>query len=170
MGFKTALLVYASGHPADLLRLPPPPDPARTSALVAATHPGWTGTSGAADSSLDDDIYPPEGSVYAGSFPGVDVLCDREVMVDYPSQLPAPYHGPGAGRQMILHAYHSVVDWFAYAVWRDGDLVRSLSVNPDEVFEDVGAPLPFEAPFWAGGRPASGRTGGPTTGSGQAAR
>jgi hypothetical protein len=83
-------------------------------------------------------------------------------MVDYPSQLPAPYHGPGTGRQMILHAYHSVVDWFAYAVWRDGVLLRSLSVTPGEVFEDVGAPLPFEAPFWAGGRPASPRPGEPT--------
>jgi hypothetical protein len=78
MGFKTSLLVYTSGEPAHLLRTPlPPPDPARTSALVAATHPEWTATSGTADGTLSDDIYPSEGSVYAGSFPGIDVLCDR---------------------------------------------------------------------------------------------
>jgi len=98
MGFKTSLLVYASGEPAELLRTPPPPlDPAQTSALVAVTHPGWTATSGTADGTLADDIHPSEGSVYAGSFPGIDVLCDREVMVDYPSQLPAQYRAPGGG-------------------------------------------------------------------------
>jgi len=66
---------------------------------------------------------------------------------------------------MILHVKHSVVDWFAYAIWQDGVLLRSLSVSPGEVFEDIGAPPPFEAPFWAGGRPpARGRGSPPGTG------
>ena len=46
---------------------------------------------------------------------------------------------------------HSTVDWFAYAVWSDGALRRSLSLSPDSgVMENIGEPLPFEAPFWAG--------------------
>jgi hypothetical protein len=83
MGFKTSLLVYTSGDPAELLRTPPPPDPGQARALVAATHPGWTAASGTADGTLSDDIHPSGGSVYAGSFPGIDVLRDREVMIDY---------------------------------------------------------------------------------------
>jgi uncharacterized protein DUF6928 len=164
MGFKSSLLAYTSGEPADLLRQPAAPDPAQTGALVAATHPGWTRTAGSADGSLADCIHPPDGSVYAGRLPGIDILCDRDIMVDYPSQLPAQYHRPGAGRRMILHAFHSVTDWFGYAIWQDGILLRSLSLSlyTGGVIEDIGTPLPFEAPFWAAGRPARPEPGKPT--------
>jgi hypothetical protein len=50
---------------------------------------------------------------------------------------------------------HSVVDWFAFAVWQDGRLKRSLSLSPDSgVLEDIGAKLPFEEPYWSGKHPA----------------
>ena len=50
---------------------------------------------------------------------------------------------------------HSVVDWFAYAIWHDGKLQRSLSLSPDRgLIEDIGARLPFEEPYWAGHHPA----------------
>jgi hypothetical protein len=53
---------------------------------------------------------------------------------------------------VYLHAMHSVVDWFAYAIWTgDGELWRSLSVSPDHgIIENLGVPLAFEAPYWAG--------------------
>jgi hypothetical protein len=50
---------------------------------------------------------------------------------------------------------HSVVDWFAYAYWSDGKLVRALSLSPDSgVLEDTGARLPFEEAYWSGQHPA----------------
>ena len=59
------------------------------------------------------------------------------------------------GRTLYLHAMHSVVDFFAYAVWRDGKLERALSLSPDSgIIEDIGTRLPFEEPYWAGGHPA----------------
>jgi hypothetical protein len=59
-----------------------------------------------------------------------------------------------ARRKTILHVMHSVVDWFGYAIWEDGVLLRSLSLAPDEVIiEDIGPRPPFEAPFWAGKHP-----------------
>jgi hypothetical protein len=63
-----------------------------------------------------------------------------------------------AGRTVYLHAMHSVVDWFAFAVWRaDGELGRALSMSPDSgVIENLGEPLAFEQPFWAGERPIGG--------------
>lgn len=49
---------------------------------------------------------------------------------------------------------HSVVDWFAYAIWNEGNLRRSLSLSPDSgVLEDIGVRLPFEDPYWAGVHP-----------------
>jgi uncharacterized protein DUF6928 len=164
VGAKSALMIYADGSPAELLRSPPPPDEGKTAALVAATRPGSAGPAGPGGT-LSDAIYPPERIVYAGSFPGIEVLCDRDVMTGRPSQLPDHLLAPGAGRQMILHAMHSASDWLGYAVWQDRVLLRSLSLSPDGgITEDIGAPLPFEASFWAGQRPvASSRVfpGGP---------
>jgi hypothetical protein len=49
---------------------------------------------------------------------------------------------------------HSAVDWFAFAIWERGELVRSLSLSPEYgVMEDIGQHLPFEAPYWAGELP-----------------
>jgi Family of unknown function (DUF6928) len=129
VGAKTALIVYADGDPADLLRQAPALDRDATSALVAATHPGWTGTA-TSTGSLFDCVYPPDGFVYAGSFPRIDVLCDQQLMIDYPSLLPAHLLEPAPRRTTILHMMHSVNDWFAYAIWEDGALVRSLSLAP----------------------------------------
>jgi hypothetical protein len=51
---------------------------------------------------------------------------------------------------------HSVVDWFAYAQWINGELVRSISLSPDSgILEDIGRRLPFEEPFWSGRHPAT---------------
>lgn len=98
MGAKTALLIYTDTIPADLLRRAPAPDRDWTRALVAATQPGWTGRGGSVGS-LMDGIYPPDGLVYAGSFPGIDVLCDQQVMVDARLSCPLIFVNPvqGAG-------------------------------------------------------------------------
>jgi hypothetical protein len=154
LGAKTALLAYAAGDPVESLRRARECDPAATRALVAATHPAWEGTA-SSDGDLFDHCYPPEGVVYAGSFPGIDILCDRDVMDYPPSQFPARYLDAAAGRRVILHAMHSVSDTFAYAVWENGRLIRSLCLSPaDGITENIGDPLPFEAPYWAGGHPA----------------
>lgn len=49
---------------------------------------------------------------------------------------------------------HSVVDWGAFAVRSaDGGLRRSLGLSPRSgTCEDIGGPLPFERPYWAGER------------------
>lgn len=73
LGAKTALLAYAAGDPVESLRRAREYDPAATHALVAATHPAWEGTA-SSDGGLFDDCYPPEGVVYAGSFPALTPL------------------------------------------------------------------------------------------------
>jgi hypothetical protein len=154
LGAKTALLAYAAKDPLESLRQARELDPSATRALVAATHPAWAGTA-SSEGDLFDGCYPPEGTVYAGSFPGIDVLCDRDVMDYPPSGFPARYLDAAAGRRVILHAMHSVTDWFAYGIWENGSLVRSLCLSPDGgIVENIGDPLPFEAPYWAGEHPA----------------
>ena len=52
---------------------------------------------------------------------------------------------------------HSVVDWFAYALWSgNGTLLRALSLSPRSgTAEDVGQRLGFEKPYRSGDRPAA---------------
>ncbi|MFJ4472301.1 DUF6928 family protein [Streptomyces sp. NPDC089424] len=100
-------------------------------------------------------MYPPTGTAYAASWPGVDVIGDQRVMIDAPSQLPEHLVAASAGRRLVLHAMHSVVDRLAFAVWEDGHLLRSLSLSPESgIVESIGEPLPFEVPYWTGDRPA----------------
>lgn len=158
MGAKTGLLVYADGEAPPLLRQVGPADPARTSAMMRRLYPGREiEERGAAEGGvcLWAGVYPPEGTVYAASWPAVEAVGDQRVMIDRPSALPEHLVAASAGRRLVLHAMHSVVDWLAFAVWEDGRLVRSLSLSPDSgVIENIGAPLPFELPHWAGDRPA----------------
>lgn len=155
MGAKSGLLVYADGEVPGLLKqVGGPADPERTAAMMRRLYPGWA-IEPTAGSDLWDGLHPPDGQAYASSWPGVELVCDRRVMVDLPSQLPHELVAAGVGRRMVLHAMHSVVDWLAFGVWEDGRLIRSLSLSPDTgIVENIGEPLPFERPYWAGERSA----------------
>lgn len=173
MGAKTALLVYLdrpdradrpSPVPSGPLRLPARADPQRTAELVGRLYPGWE-VAESTGRALGDATYPPDGTAYLGSFPGADVVCHRHWAGDRPSRLPQHLVDASAGRRLIVHWMHSVVDWLAFAVWEDGQLVRSLSLSPDSgVLEDLGEPLPFEAAFWAGEHPVEPVPGWPAEG------
>ncbi|MFF4351091.1 DUF6928 family protein [Streptomyces sp. NPDC001530] len=154
MGSKTGLLVYADGDIPELLRRVGAADCDRTTAMMRRLYPGWE-IEECEGSTLWDGVYPPAATAFAASWPGVEVIGDQRVMIDFPSQLPEYLVAASAGRRLVLHAMHSVVDWLAFAVWEDGRLVRSLSLSPDSgIIENIGEPLPFELPYWAGDRPA----------------
>lgn len=154
MGAKTAILAYADGEVPSLLRDADAADPARTSATMRRLYPGWQ-IGESSGSSLGDGIYPPDGTVFAGSWPRLDVICDRGMMTELPSRLPQHLIAQSAGRRLVLHAMHSMADWLAFAIWEDGRLIRSLSLSPDTgIIENIGEPRPFELPYWAGERPA----------------
>ncbi|WTB88162.1 hypothetical protein OIE99_07875 [Streptomyces cellulosae] len=153
MGAKTALLAYADGDVASALREAGEPAAEGTATLIAQVFPGW-GMESTEGDVLGESTYPPERLTYAASFPGVDLVCDRRLMFDRPSELPAHLLEAAAGRRVILHAMHSVSDWLAFAVWEEGRLRRSLSLSPDGgIVENIGDPFPFEMPHWAGDRP-----------------
>lgn len=100
-------------------------------------------------------INPPDGEIVAGVFPGLSIVAASDFALDHPSKLPARFLDWAPDRSAHLHAMHSVVDWFAFGVWRDGGLVRSLSLSPDHgVIEDLGERFGFEGPYWGGAHPA----------------
>ncbi|MFI6265929.1 DUF6928 family protein [Micromonospora sp. NPDC051006] len=153
MGAKTGLLAFGGGDLRAAIRHAGPADLPASEALVRRVHPGHA-VERTADSTLFDGTYPPTDVTYAAVTDRVSVVCDQRLMLDRPSRLPAHLLALAGGGRMVLHAMHSVVDFFAFGVWEDGRIVRSLSLSPDSgVPEDIGTPLPFEAPFWAGSHP-----------------
>ncbi|WP_377154808.1 DUF6928 family protein [Roseateles sp. UC29_93] len=148
MGAKTWMLVISDGDARAALEGQPALDRDATRALAERLFPGESlELIGEGDLSYTD---PPDPLMFIGCFPGVSIIAASEFAVDHPSQLPGRFLDIAGKRRITLHAMHSVVDWFAFAVWEDGRLIRSLSLSPDSgILEDIGEPLPFEAPYWA---------------------
>lgn len=98
---------------------------------------------------------PPDDEIHIGCFPRLTIIAAKEFAIDNPSALHARFLSFAGARSVHLHAMHSVVDWFAFAVWRNGKLERSLSLSPDSgIVEDIGQRLSFEVPYWDGAHPA----------------
>ncbi|WP_229418159.1 hypothetical protein [Massilia sp. Root351] len=147
------MLVYSKGNPAEILKGKPELDREASIALAQRLFP-----SEKLEALSDVDLSytcPPDNELVVGCFPGLAVVAAKEFGIDCPSRLPVAFLEQFPGYGIYLHAMHSVVDWFAYAVWLDGKLQRSLSLSPDSgVLEDIGARLPFEQPYWNGAHPA----------------
>lgn len=153
MGAKTWMLVLADSSARDALAAKPSLDREATQRLANALFP-----SDKLEPIGDGDLSytcPPDDEVHIGCFPGVSVVAAKEFGIDYPSKLDPRFIAAGGRGTATLHAMHSVVDWFAYATWVNGKLVRSLSLSPDNgIMEDIGQRLPFEEPYWSGAHPA----------------
>lgn len=153
MGAKTWMLVYAHGNARELLAARPELDRDATARLAAQLFP-----KDRLEPFDDGDLSytcPPDDELHVGCFPGLSIIAAREFGIDYPSRLDQRFLKYAGSDSIYLHAMHSVVDWFAFAVWRDGKLQRSLSLSPDSgVLEDIGERLSFEIPYWAGDHPA----------------
>jgi hypothetical protein len=152
MGAKTWTLVGTNGAADQILKSKPSLDRAATLALAHKLFPSES-LAPLEDGSLSFTC-PPDKELLIGCFEGINIVAAKEFAIDRPSTLPLAFLQVSFGSNIYLVAMHSVVDWFAYAIWQDGQLVRSLSVSPDDgVIEDIGAKLPFEEPYWAGQHP-----------------
>jgi len=153
VGAKTWMLVYTDGEAATALKARPNLDRDATVRIASSLFPREK----LQEAAQGDLSYtcPPDDEINIGHFPGVTVVAAKEFGIDYPSKLPQHFLEALPSRNVYLHAMHSVVDWFAFAQWSDGNLVRSLSLSPDDgVLEDIGRRLPFEEPYWSGEHPA----------------
>ncbi|MCH9693458.1 MAG: hypothetical protein K0U72_03020 [Gammaproteobacteria bacterium] len=153
MGAKTWMLVYSETGAREALKNAPELDREATTRFAHELFPGET-----LESLEDGDLgrtCPPNKEICIGSFPGVSIVAAKEFGVDSPSTIPRRFIDAAGSGTVTLHAMHSVVDWFAFACWQNGTLIRSLSVSPDDgVIEDIGDKMAFEEPYWSGAHPA----------------
>lgn len=143
------MLLYSESNAVEILKSRPVLDRSATTELVKRLY-------GPLVSPIEDDgdlsyTCPYDKEIIAGRFPGLIVLASDEFCIDHPSQLDPKFINAFASGTLYLHAMHSVVDFFGFAVWEKGTLQRSLSLSPDSgILDDIGPRLPFEVPFWAG--------------------
>lgn len=153
MGAKTCFLVFADGDARSVLESQPSLDEAASERLATQLFPGAT-ADGRGPGDLGSDCYTEGDEVLVGCYPRVAIVVAAEVAVDRPSMLDRRFLEAAGGGRVVLHAMHSVVDWFAFGLWEDGRLIRSLSLSPDSgVIEDVGEWCEFELPYWSGDHP-----------------
>ena len=152
MGAKTALLAFADGDLRPALLGATPSDRDEAEAVVREIFSGYDVTSVGATTL--GATYPPDDITHVTVLPGGELLCDGRLVLDRPSELPEHLLRVGAGRRIVMHGMHSVVDWLCFAVWEDGKLVRSLSLSPaGGIEENIGEPFDFERPYWDGRHP-----------------
>ena len=148
------MLVYSVGNPREILKGNPVLDRPATIAFAKKLFPSHQ-LAPMRDADLTSAYPKDDDEIVIACFPGLAIVAAQEFGIDRPSTLPAPLLGAMPGHAVYLHVMHSVVDWFAFAVWKDGDLQRSLSLAPDAgVVEDIGSRLAFEKPYWDGAHPA----------------
>lgn len=145
MGFNLAALVYRHDAEATV--------PSATD-LVSILFPRSRYES-PGFSTLEQDGFPSRGEINIGTFEQGTVVATRDAVLFNPTKLAKRYLNAPLGRDLVLLTQQSVRDMFAFGHWIDGQLRRSISVNPvGKVWESIGEPEPFEKPFWAGDRGA----------------
>jgi hypothetical protein len=151
MGFDASLIVYCDDPPLDLRARPASwRDAARR--LVRDLYPRTRFIEHGVVS-LDGGAFPDKDAINLAVFANGAIVATRRAMLFNPSKLEARFLAAAGSRTVHLLAQRSVFDMVAYARWEQGVLERSVSANPvGRVWESVGTPEPFEAPFWEGGR------------------
>ncbi|MBY4208415.1 MULTISPECIES: DUF6928 family protein [Nocardiaceae] len=153
VGAKASTIWYVDApDPISVLREATTSDWNAASALVGRLYPHLTAVpleQGPISTSagVDDD------HVFIGCYPGVTVVCGSNLSVPTPSTLPESVTRPLASEHTYLVASDPEHAWGAFAYWERGEFRRSFSATPVYIYEDVGLPLVWERPFWAGDHP-----------------
>lgn len=98
---------------------------------------------------------PGSNTVQIANLGELLVVATEEVAIDNPSKISSRFISFSNYKYIYIFAMHSGSDWFAFSVWDNKTLIRSLSISPDSgIIEDIGEKLSFELEYWAGQRPA----------------
>ncbi|WP_175647897.1 DUF6928 family protein [Nocardia donostiensis] len=154
---KASSLWYVDAtDPAAVLRGGHDPDPAAAQTLARQLYPGLEVVPTKV-ASLGGCAGPEVDEVYLGCFPGVTVVCSAQAMRVRPSSMPELLVRPRACEHTYLVSFDAAYGWGAFAHWERGELRRAFSSTRVYILEDVGLPLTWERPFWAGEHPVQWR-------------
>lgn len=153
MGAKTWMIVYSNGDVPLVWSREPKLNSERNSKILSVLFPGEK--YGEIENGNLASTCPDNSYVQIADLDEVLIVATHEVAIDNPSKIPRNFVSFESYKYTYVFAMHSGVDWFAFAVWESGSLIRSLSVSPDSgIIEDIGAHLSFEEDYWNNKHPA----------------
>ncbi|MFG3257220.1 DUF6928 family protein [Streptomyces sp. NPDC048172] len=153
VGAKTALLAWGR-NPHAALRDGLTAQPGTAHEVAARALPGARLTA-VGSLPLAEALLPPDGMVYAASFPGVDLVCCADVaagLAAQPETLP-DHLRPGPGQRLYVHHMSSVTDSFYASVRTGGAEERGVLAVLEQGAWEEGERRDFELPYWRGERP-----------------
>ncbi len=153
MGAKASTIWYVDAlEPVTVLRDHREPDQSAGQALAGRLYPDL--------SAVPDRVAPialsagvGSDEVYIGCYPGITVVCGAELSLPRPSTLSDTWVRPLASEFTFMVSIDPDNSWGAFAMWERGALRRSFSATTVHILEDVGLPLVWERPYWAGEHP-----------------
>lgn len=153
MGAKTWMVVYSNGDVPSIWGKEPKQINDRYTEILSALFPNKK------FNKLENGnlafTCPQDHNVQIADFGDLIIVATSAVAIDNPSKIPRQYLEFANFKYTYVFAMHSVVDWFAFAIWENGNLIRSLSLSPDSgIIEDIGAHLSFEEEYWDNKHPA----------------
>jgi hypothetical protein len=149
MGAKTWMIVYSNGDIPNIWQKNLSPRKENLKNILHSLFP----KENFSDAELGSLYFtcPGKGEVCIADLGEMLIVSTDEVAIDYPSKIPEKFIDHSNYKYIYLFAMHSVVDWFAFAIWENKKLIRSLSLSPDSgILEDIGNKLPFELDYWQG--------------------
>ncbi|TQF74176.1 hypothetical protein FK531_05895 [Rhodococcus spelaei] len=153
MGAKASTIWYVDApDPLAVLRESAECDAEAARALVGALYPE-TVVAPLTPGAIATSAGVGRHEVYIGSFPGLTVVCGANLAVHEPSTLDESWTRPLASERTYLVCTDPDTAWASFACWERGALRRSFSATPVHIYEDIGIPLVWERPFWAGEHP-----------------
>ena len=137
--------------PGTVLEAEPKADRGFGRKYLAQLNPAWPITP-IGQFPLNRSAQASLGEFYIAGFPGITVA--QTVLTETPSlsELNPRLLDSIPAKDIYAFAVNRDTGYGGIAHWHDGVLKRSLCAERTRTYEDVGLPIPFESPFWAGER------------------
>lgn len=154
MGAKTWMVVFSNGDIPSIWNRTPKQTCKRNGEILTTLFPNKKFKE--IETGNLANTYPSKRTVQISDFGAFVVVATEAVAIDNPSKIPRTLLKLFEYKYTYVFAMHSVVNWFAFAVWKNGVLIRSLSLDSETgVIEDLGEHLSFEEEYWANKHPAT---------------
>lgn len=156
MGWK-AFTLFATDQPSGYFGSFPQHDPERAEAIRIRLGLDRYEIKG--KSTFEQGIYPQNGSLFIGAYPGGTILCEEDLPFDFFDEISEKTHVPGVERrnfrsnflnlypagQVLAIVLHSVVDLWGYSLYSKGKWIRAATGSSDDgLIGQFGQPLPEE--------------------------
>jgi hypothetical protein len=151
MGWKAACILVNEREPGYLGTLPPHDSPAAHD-LIERLGLGPYRSLGLTD--FDSGVYPEPGRLVIGAYDGAAIVAERDLVVGTVTgetgTILARLLGLFPAAELLVLELHSVVNYFAYASYRQGRLQRAFAGSADDgVLVEMGQVQPEERDYFA---------------------